>query len=75
MRNRIKRLLREAFRAHAHAIKKPCLILLIPRVAKAYTYAAFERDIGRLLKKEKLVETRTEEDISAKLQTPAKDGV
>lgn len=75
VRNRIKRLLREAFRAHAHAIKKSCLILLIPRVAKAYTYVAFERDIGRLLKKEKLVEDRFMETVEGKPALSQKKGV
>ncbi len=74
VRNRIKRLLREAYRAKAeHLI--PCAMLLIPKAAEEYSFSAFAKDIARLFKKEKLVETRTEEDISAKLQTPAKDGV
>ena len=55
-RNRIKRLLREAFRT-APRLFAPCHILLIPKVAEDYSYAAFSRDICKILKREKLVET------------------
>ena len=55
-RNRIKRLLREAFRV-SPAINTPCLILLIPKVAEEYSFASFKRDIGKIFKREKLVET------------------
>lgn len=75
VRNRIKRLLREAFRAHAHALKAPYLILLIPRAAKSYSYAAFERDVGRIFKREKLVEDCTQEPAAAKLAVPQKKGI
>ncbi len=55
-RNRIKRLLREAFRTNAHGMK-PCAILLIPKVAEEYSYARFERDLRKLFKREKLFES------------------
>ena len=73
--NRIKRLLREAFRAHAHALDTPCLILLIPRAAKSYSYAAFERDMGKIFRKEKLVEDRACEPVERKRAVPQKTGV
>ena len=74
VRNRIKRLLREAFRAHAHALGTPCLILLIPRAAKSYSYAAFERDMGKIFRKEKLVEDRACEPVERKRAVPQKNG-
>ena len=54
-RNRIKRLLREAFRYYAEHTA-PCSVLLIPKVAEAYTYEGFRRDLGKILKKEHLLE-------------------
>ncbi len=54
-RNRIKRLLREAFRNSAQAIS-PCSVLLIPKVKEEYSYQAFLRDVKKVLKKEKLLE-------------------
>ena len=53
-RNHIKRLLREAFRTAGDI--RPCHVLLIPKVAESYTFAAFSRDISGILKKEKLFE-------------------
>ena len=52
-RNRIKRLLREAFRFHSEKVETPCHILLIPKVAPQYSYEGFKRDIGIALDKEK----------------------
>ena len=74
VRNRIKRLLREAYRTQAETLL-PCAVLLIPRQQKEYCFAAFSKDLARLFKKEKLIETRTEEDTSAKFEIPQKDGV
>ena len=54
-RNRIKRLLREAFRSYAEKMT-PCRILLIPKIAEEYSFHAFTRDIGKILKKEGLLE-------------------
>lgn len=54
-RNRIKRLLREAFRFYAANIAVPNLFLLIPKTADHYSYAEFKRDIGAILKREKLL--------------------
>ena len=55
VRNRIKRLLREAFRSNAECLGISCCILLIPRAAKEYSYAAFARDVGKIFRREKLV--------------------
>lgn len=55
-RNRIKRLLREAFRLYADKIVRPCSVLLIPKVREEYTFSSFSRDIGNILKKENLIE-------------------
>ncbi len=53
-RNRIKRLIREAFRLQQNV--KPCAFLCIPRVKEEYSYSAFAKDLGKLLKKERLIE-------------------
>ncbi len=52
-RNRIKRLLREAFRGIA---VRPASYLLIPRVAEEYSVAAFSHDLKRLFAKAGLLE-------------------
>ena len=52
-RNRIKRLLREAFARFGHKIK-PCNVLLIPKVAENYSLAGFESDLNALFTREKL---------------------
>lgn len=55
-RNRIKRLLRAAFLQYAENIQ-PCSVLLIPKVAEEYDFHAFARDIGKILRREHLIET------------------
>ena len=55
-RNRIKRLLREAFAAVAKKIR-PCSVLLIPKVAEEYSLADFSRDLNAVFTKEKLFES------------------
>lgn len=74
VRNHIKRLLREAYRAQSAAIA-PCSMLLIPKVSKVYSFRAFQKDLSRLLKKEKLVEIAPEAGSPAKLEIAEKDGV
>lgn len=56
-RNRIKRLLREAFAPYGKKIK-PCSVLLIPKVQGdgGYEFGRFSRDIGKIVEKEKLIE-------------------
>lgn len=56
-RNRIKRLLRESFRVFSDEIV-PCCILLIPKEAETYSFERFRRDMGTLLKREKLVKVK-----------------
>ena len=56
-RNYLKRILREAFRLRADALTVPCSFLLMPKVAEEYSFAAFHRDIGKIFRKERLVET------------------
>ena len=52
-RNRIKRLLREAFAPLGKKIK-PCSVLLIPKAAQSYSVADFARDLNAIFTKEKL---------------------
>lgn len=54
-RNRIKRLLREAYRVNAEKLK-PCSVLLIPKTAERYDYDRFRRDIRKLFAREGLFE-------------------
>ncbi len=55
-RNKIKRLLREAFRSVKGSVLPACSFLLIPKEAEEYSYAVFRRDILCILSKEKLLE-------------------
>lgn len=56
-RNRIKRLLRAAFSEYAEKITSPVSVLLLPKQAEAYAFSLFARDIGKILKKEHLIES------------------
>ena len=62
-RNRIKRLLRAAFSRYAEQLS-PCSVLLIPKVREGYAYGDFERDIGKICKRERLFEDRTRTTLS-----------
>ena len=57
-RNRIKRLLRAAFSEHAGNILTPAAFLLLPKQAESYQFSLFVRDIGKILAREKLLESR-----------------
>ncbi len=57
-RNAIKRLLREAFRS-CMPLGVPASVLLLPKIAETYSYAAFRRDIRKILEREKLVDRAT----------------
>ncbi len=52
-RNRIKRLLREAFASYGDKIA-PVSALLVPKVREEYSVAQFKRDLGKILEREKL---------------------
>ncbi|MBE7078752.1 MAG: ribonuclease P protein component [Clostridia bacterium] len=53
-RNRIKRLLREAFRNTQGEIKGTYSVILIPKVCEEYSYATFEQHLRCIIKKERL---------------------
>ncbi len=55
-RNRIKRLLREAYFTVVDKIKSPYSFLLIPKEAEEYSFFQFRKDLVYLLKKEKILE-------------------
>ena len=50
-RNRIKRLLRAVFSKNLGTLNKNYAIILIPKVAEEYSYAAFEKSIKICFKK------------------------
>lgn len=54
MRNRIKRLLREAFRAEYGHLKLPCAIVLVPKQADEYSLENFRKGLRAMFKKEGL---------------------
>ena len=54
VRNRIKRLLREAFRSVQKNMKGTYHIVLIPKVAEEYSFKTFERHLQCMIKKENL---------------------
>ena len=54
-RNRIKRLLREAFRHTAPGCSRPHAFVLIPKQAESYTLAAFEKSLRSALRREGLL--------------------
>ena len=53
-RNRIKRLIREAFRLNQDKMQGKYSFILIPKVREEYSFKTFERDIQWMIKKEKL---------------------
>ena len=53
-RNRIKRLVREAFRGVLQDVKGNYSIVFIPKILEEYSLSAFERDIRWMIKKEKM---------------------
>ncbi len=53
-RNRIKRLVREAFRLNLDKIQGNYAFVFIPKVKEEYSFQAFERDLQCMIKKEKL---------------------
>lgn len=53
-RNRIKRLLREAFRAVQGEMRGTYSIVLVPKVSEEYSVKEFERQLRCIIKKEKM---------------------
>ena len=53
-RNRIKRLLREAFRSVQGEMKNNYAIILIPKVSEEYSFHTFQRHLQCMIKKEKM---------------------
>lgn len=53
-RNRIKRLIREAFRLSQSQMQGKYAIIIVPKVKDEYAYHTFLRDLQWIIKKEKL---------------------
>ena len=53
-RNRIKRLIREAFRSAQGEMKGRYSVVLIPKVNDEYAYKTFERHLKWMIKKDNL---------------------
>lgn len=51
-RNRIKRLLREAFRMEYERLNKPFAIVLVPKKAETYSLENFHKSLTAMFKKE-----------------------
>ena len=54
VRNRVKRLLREAFRLSAEEMKGKYFIVLVPKVCEKYAFDTFKRHLLWIIKKENL---------------------
>ena len=53
-RNRIKRLIREAFRSAVSDMNGTYSVVFVPKVLEEYSFHTFERDIRWMIKKEKM---------------------
>ena len=53
-RNRIKRLLREAFRHSAVAMQGTYRIIIVPKVQESYSFETYKKHLQWIIKKEKL---------------------
>ena len=53
-RNRIKRLVREAFRLEVGNVQGKYAFVIIPKVAEEYTFATFQNDLQWIFKKNQL---------------------
>ena len=53
-RNRIKRLVREAFRLNQDKMQGTYSFIILPKVNKEYSFKTFERDLQWMIKKENL---------------------
>ncbi|MBQ8658159.1 MAG: ribonuclease P protein component [Clostridia bacterium] len=54
VRNRIKRLIREAFREVEGEIKGTYSIVLVPKIREEYSFTKFKDDLRWIIRKEKL---------------------
>ena len=50
-RNRIKRLLREAFRVAMREMKGTYCVVLLPKVGEKYSFHTYKADMARMIKK------------------------
>jgi ribonuclease P protein component len=55
MRNRIKRLIKEAFRSECGALKKSNYFIFVPKVCNEYSFTLFKDCIHSMLKREGLI--------------------
>lgn len=55
VRNRIKRLLREAFRSVCPSVKGNYAFILIPKQAESYSLSAFQKSLHSALRREGLL--------------------
>lgn len=53
-RNRVKRLLREAFRLTCDEMQGNYSLILLPKVRDEYTFHTFQKDLQCMIRKEKL---------------------
>ena len=53
-RNRIKRLIREAFRLEADTLQGKYAFVIIPKVAEEYSFATFQKELQWIFKKAQL---------------------
>nr|MBR6778151.1 ribonuclease P protein component [Clostridia bacterium] len=53
-RNRIKRLIREAFRLNQDKMQGTYSFIILPKVREEYSFKTFERDLQCMIQKEKL---------------------
>lgn len=53
-RNRIKRLVREAFRLNFKNIKQKYAIVLLPKVKEEYSFFRFDKDVKEMIRRKSL---------------------
>ncbi|MGN1052700.1 MAG: ribonuclease P protein component [Candidatus Scatosoma sp.] len=53
-RNRIKRLVREAFRLNLHSLHGAYKMILLPKVKEEYSFFVFDRDLKEMIRRKNL---------------------